>query len=71
MLCPLITYLLIFCFCDLKIFGPVQSIHKFESFEEVVDRANDSNYGLGAGVVTNDVNVALAFIRHVRAGSVW
>ncbi|XP_073949669.1 aldehyde dehydrogenase X, mitochondrial-like [Choristoneura fumiferana] len=54
-----------------EIFGPVQSIHKFDSFEEVVDRANDSNYGLGAGVVTNDVNIALAFIRHVRAGSVW
>ncbi|XP_061729915.1 aldehyde dehydrogenase X, mitochondrial-like [Cydia pomonella] len=54
-----------------EIFGPVQSIHKFETFEEVVDRANNSNYGLGAGVVTNDVNTALAFIRHVRAGSVW
>ncbi|KAH9628703.1 hypothetical protein HF086_003657 [Spodoptera exigua] len=33
-----------------EIFGPVQSILKFETFEEVVDRANDSNYGLGAGV---------------------
>lgn len=54
-----------------EIFGPVQSIHKFETFEEVVDRANDSNYGLGAGVVTNDVNVALAFVKHVRAGSMW
>ncbi|XP_063625681.1 aldehyde dehydrogenase X, mitochondrial-like [Cydia splendana] len=54
-----------------EIFGPVQSIHKFETFEEVVDRANNSNYGLGAGVVTNDVNIALAFVRHVRAGSVW
>ncbi|XP_063531909.1 aldehyde dehydrogenase X, mitochondrial-like [Cydia strobilella] len=54
-----------------EIFGPVQSIHKFETFEEVVDRANNSNYGLGAGVITNDVNIALAFVRHVRAGSVW
>ncbi|XP_047987334.1 aldehyde dehydrogenase X, mitochondrial-like [Leguminivora glycinivorella] len=54
-----------------EIFGPVQSIHKFETFEEVVDRANNSNYGLGAGVITNDVNVALAFVRHVRAGSLW
>ncbi|XP_045529000.1 aldehyde dehydrogenase 1A1-like [Pieris brassicae] len=54
-----------------EIFGPVQSILKFETFEEVVDRANDSNYGLGAGVITNDVTTALAFAKHVRAGSVW
>ncbi|XP_023936158.1 aldehyde dehydrogenase X, mitochondrial [Bicyclus anynana] len=54
-----------------EIFGPVQSILKFETFEEVIDRANDSNYGLGAGVITNDVTTALAFVRHIRAGSVW
>ncbi|KAI8422646.1 hypothetical protein MSG28_006420 [Choristoneura fumiferana] len=54
-----------------EIFGPVQSIHKFDSFEEVVDRANDSNYGLGAGVVTNDVNIALAFIRHLFINNEW
>ncbi|GBP79055.1 Aldehyde dehydrogenase X, mitochondrial [Eumeta japonica] len=54
-----------------EIFGPVQSILKFDTFEEVVDRANDSNYGLGAGVITNDITTALAFIKHVRAGSVW
>ncbi|MDK0628335.1 aldehyde dehydrogenase family protein [Clostridium perfringens] len=54
-----------------EIFGPVQSIHKFETFEEVVDRANNSNYGLGAGVITNDITTAMAFIKHVRAGSMW
>ncbi|CAH0406876.1 unnamed protein product [Chilo suppressalis] len=54
-----------------EIFGPVQSILKFETFEEVVDRANDSNYGLGAGVITNDITTALSFIKHVRAGSMW
>lgn len=54
-----------------EIFGPVQSILKFETFEEVIDRANDSNYGLGAGVITNDVTTALAFIKHLRAGSIW
>lgn len=54
-----------------EIFGPVQSILKFETFEEVVDRANDSNYGLGAGVITNDITTALAFVKHVRAGSMW
>jgi len=54
-----------------EIFGPVQSILKFETFEEVVDRANNSNYGLGAGVVTNDITTALSFVKHVRAGSMW
>ncbi|XP_068632874.1 aldehyde dehydrogenase X, mitochondrial-like [Battus philenor] len=54
-----------------EIFGPVQSIFKFETFDEVVDRANDTNYGLGAGVITNDITTALSFAKHVRAGSVW
>lgn len=54
-----------------EIFGPVQSILKFETFEEIVDRANDSNYGLGAGVITNDITTALSFVKHIRAGSVW
>ncbi|CAG4973982.1 unnamed protein product [Parnassius apollo] len=54
-----------------EIFGPVQSILKFETFEEVIDRANDSNYGLGAGVITNDITTAMSFVKHVRAGSVW
>ncbi|XP_050665136.1 aldehyde dehydrogenase X, mitochondrial-like [Leptidea sinapis] len=54
-----------------EIFGPVQSILKFDTFDEVVDRANDTNYGLGAGVITNDITTALSFAKHVRAGSVW
>ncbi|CAG9578933.1 unnamed protein product [Danaus chrysippus] len=54
-----------------EIFGPVQSILKFDTFEEVIDRANDTNYGLGAGVITNDINIAMSFAKHVRAGSIW
>ncbi|CAH2076747.1 unnamed protein product, partial [Iphiclides podalirius] len=54
-----------------EIFGPVQSILKFDSFDEVVDRANDTNYGLGAGVITNDITTAMSFAKHVRAGSIW
>ncbi|XP_063376949.1 aldehyde dehydrogenase X, mitochondrial-like [Cydia fagiglandana] len=54
-----------------EIFGPVQSIFKFETFDEVVDRANDSNYGLGAGVITNDITTAMTFAKYARAGSVW
>ena len=35
-----------------EIFGPVQSILKFDDVDEVIARANKSSYGLGAGVVT-------------------
>ncbi|XP_013142744.1 PREDICTED: aldehyde dehydrogenase X, mitochondrial-like [Papilio polytes] len=54
-----------------EIFGPVQSILKFETFEEAVDRANNTNYGLGAGVVSKDFTTAMAFAKLVRAGTVW
>ncbi|XP_059046456.1 aldehyde dehydrogenase X, mitochondrial-like [Achroia grisella] len=54
-----------------EIFGPVQSIFKFDTFEEVIDRANDTNYGLGAGVITNDITKALSFAKHIKSGSVW
>ncbi|KAJ2950134.1 hypothetical protein O0L34_g11484 [Tuta absoluta] len=54
-----------------EIFGPVQSILKFDTFDEVVDRANDTNYGLAAGVITNDITTAMSFAKFVRAGSLW
>ncbi|XP_011304106.1 aldehyde dehydrogenase, cytosolic 1 [Fopius arisanus] len=54
-----------------EIFGPVQSIFKFDTMEEVIKRANDTTYGLGAGVITNDINKALKFAQAVESGSVW
>ncbi|KRK04351.1 aldehyde dehydrogenase X, mitochondrial isoform X1 [Drosophila yakuba] len=54
-----------------EIFGPVQSIFKFSSLEEMIDRANNVQYGLAAGVITNDINKALKFANNVDAGSVW
>ncbi len=54
-----------------EIFGPVMSILKFKTIEEVVQRANASNYGLGAGVFTNSVDKALAVSNGLRAGTVW
>lgn len=54
-----------------EIFGPVQSILKFTTLEEVIDRANDTNYGLAAGVFTNNLQTALQFSKHVEAGTVW
>jgi len=54
-----------------EIFGPVQQIMKFSTMEEVIERANDTSYGLAAGVLTNDINKALAFSQAVNAGTVW
>ncbi|XP_013200197.2 aldehyde dehydrogenase 1A1 [Amyelois transitella] len=54
-----------------EIFGPVQSILKFDTLEEVIDRANDTNYGLAAGIFTTNINTALQFTKHVEAGVVW
>ncbi|XP_044013086.1 aldehyde dehydrogenase X, mitochondrial-like [Aphidius gifuensis] len=54
-----------------EIFGPVQSILKFKTLEEVIERANETSYGLAAGIITNDINKALQFSESVDAGSVW
>lgn len=54
-----------------EIFGPVQSILKFDTMDEVIERANRTNYGLASGVITNDINKALTFAQAVEAGSVW
>jgi acyl-CoA reductase-like NAD-dependent aldehyde dehydrogenase len=54
-----------------EIFGPVQSILKFKTLDEVIERANNTNYGLAAAVITNNVNNAITFSNAVEAGSVW
>ena len=54
-----------------EIFGPVQSILKFESMEEMIKRANATKYGLAAGILTKDINKAMMFVQAVEAGSVW
>ncbi|XP_011302841.1 aldehyde dehydrogenase, mitochondrial [Fopius arisanus] len=54
-----------------EIFGPVQSIFKFNTIEEIIERANNTTYGLAAGVITNDINKALQFCESIEAGSVW
>jgi len=54
-----------------EIFGPVQSIFKFDTMEEAIERANTTNYGLGAGVFTKDIDKALEFAHAVEAGVVW
>ncbi|OQR72446.1 aldehyde dehydrogenase X [Tropilaelaps mercedesae] len=54
-----------------EIFGPVQQILKFSTMDEVLDRCNDTHYGLGAGVLTKNIDQALTFSQNVHAGSVW
>lgn len=54
-----------------EIFGPVQSIFKFKTMEEVLERANDTYYGLAAAVFTNDINTAMTYVQGVKAGTVW
>lgn len=46
-------------------------IMKFKSLEEVVERANDSKYGLAAAVFTKDINKAHYISNGLRAGTVW
>ena len=39
--------------------------------EEALERANSTNYGLGAAIFTNDINKAMMFAQGVQAGTVW
>ena len=54
-----------------EIFGPVMSILKFREIDEVVQRANNTSYGLAAAVWTRDLTKAHAIANHVRAGTIW
>lgn len=54
-----------------EIFGPVQQILKFSSVEEVIERANSVEYGLAAGVVSNNFHNITAITKNVKAGTVW
>lgn len=54
-----------------QIFGPVMQILKFKTIEEVIERANDSKYGLAAAVFTKDLDKANYVSQSLRAGTVW
>ncbi|XP_055381743.1 aldehyde dehydrogenase X, mitochondrial [Condylostylus longicornis] len=54
-----------------EIFGPVQSIFKFNNLDEMIERANNTQYGLAAAIITKDLNRAVRFSNYVDAGSVW
>jgi len=54
-----------------EIFGPVLSVIKFKDTEEVIARANTTDFGLAAAVWTRDIGKAHAVADRVRAGTVW
>jgi aldehyde dehydrogenase len=54
-----------------EIFGPVVSVTRFTDFDNAMAIANDTLYGLGAGVWSRDINTAYRAGREIQAGRVW
>ncbi|KDP33652.1 hypothetical protein JCGZ_07223 [Jatropha curcas] len=54
-----------------EIFGPVMSLMKFKTVEDGIKRANNTRYGLAAGIVTKNLDVANTVSRSIRAGIIW
>lgn len=54
-----------------EIFGPVVTITKFRTADEVIKMANDSEYGLAAGIHTSNINNAIKLSNEINAGTIW
>jgi aldehyde dehydrogenase (NAD+) len=54
-----------------EIFGPVVSVLPFKGLDEVIERANNTFYGLAAAIWTRDINKAHLYAKKVKAGTVW
>jgi len=54
-----------------EIFGPVQSIIRFSDPKEVIARCNNTEYGLAAAVVTEDIAKVFQIANSVQAGTIW
>lgn len=54
-----------------EVFGPVICVIPFDDVDEVVERANDSDYGLAAGIYTRDLTTAHTTAARLKAGTVW
>jgi len=55
---------------DQEVFGPVFPIMTFETIDEALEIANDTKYGLGSGIITNDLSIGMKVARKLRAGNV-
>ena len=54
-----------------EIFGPVLVVDKFKDEEDVIKKANDSRYGLGGGIFSNDIYRIMRVSNAIRTGRVW
>jgi phenylacetaldehyde dehydrogenase len=54
-----------------EIFGPVVVAAPFQSLDDIAQAANDTPYGLGAGIWTKDISKAHLLAKKIRAGTVW
>ncbi|ODV58906.1 aldehyde dehydrogenase family protein [Ascoidea rubescens DSM 1968] len=54
-----------------EIFGPVVTITKFSSINDLIEMANNSEYGLAAGIHTTDINKAIDVSNRISSGTVW
>lgn len=54
-----------------EIFGPVVTVQQFESADEAVALANDTEYGLAASIWTTEHSSAVALSQRIDAGTVW
>jgi aldehyde dehydrogenase (NAD+) len=54
-----------------EIFGPVQSILKWDTLDEVIERANNSDYGLACGIFSKNIDTVNSLARALKAGTVW
>lgn len=54
-----------------EVFGPVLSVLTFKTLEEAISIVNDADYGLSAGIWSENVHTCLEFARRARAGTVW
>ncbi|WP_409305607.1 aldehyde dehydrogenase family protein [Peribacillus sp. SCS-155] len=54
-----------------EIFGPVLAVQTFSNEQEALEIANDSDFGLSAGIWTNNLNRAMKMTRGIKAGTVW
>lgn len=54
-----------------EIFGPVQQLLRFKDLDELIDRANNTNYGLASAIFSRDLDKVNYLVQGIRAGTVW